>query len=42
MEGKIDVGSFANAYHTILCEEYAKSQKLQGITADELAEAGLL
>lgn len=26
IKGEIDVGLFANAYHKILCEEYAKSQ----------------
>lgn len=38
----IDVALFANAYHKILCEEYAKSQNPWNITSEGLAAAGLL
>ena len=41
IKGEIDVGLFANAYHKILCEEYAKSQNPWNITPEGLAAAGL-
>lgn len=41
IKGEIDVGLFANAYHKILCEEYAKSQNLWNITPEGLAAAGI-
>ena len=41
IKGEIDVGLFANAYHKILCEEYAKSQTPWNITPEGLAAAGL-
>lgn len=42
VKGEIDVSLFANAYHKILCEEYAKSQTPWNITPEGLALAGLL
>ena len=41
IKGEIDVGLFANAYHKILCEEYAKSQNPWNITSEGLAAAGI-
>ena len=41
IKGEIDVGLFANAYHKILCEEYAKSQDPWNITSEGLAAAGI-
>ena len=41
IKGEIDVGLFANAYHKILCEEYAKSQNPWNITPEGLAAAGI-
>ena len=41
IKGEIDVGLFANAYHKILCEEYAMSQNPWNITQEGLAAAGL-
>ena len=41
IKGEIDVGLFANAYHKILCEEYAKSQNPWNMTSEGLAAAGI-